>query len=57
MIDAGAQGYVGKDRVADCLLDAIRVVHGGGTFVDGADAAAEPVAAPVRAQRRASAAR
>jgi DNA-binding NarL/FixJ family response regulator len=34
MIRAGAKGYVGKDRVADCLLDAIRTVHEGGVFVD-----------------------
>ena len=35
MIRAGARGYVGKDRVAECLLDAIRAVHAGNVYVDG----------------------
>ena len=35
MIRAGARGYVGKDRAAECLLDAIRAVHGGNVYVDG----------------------
>jgi len=35
MIHAGAKGYLGKDRVAECLLDAIRTVHGGSVYVDG----------------------
>jgi DNA-binding NarL/FixJ family response regulator len=38
MIRAGARGYVGKDRVAECLLDAIRTVHAGRVYIDGGDA-------------------
>jgi two-component system invasion response regulator UvrY len=34
VIRAGARGYVGKDRVAECLLDAIRAVHAGDVYVD-----------------------
>lgn len=37
MIKAGAKGYVGKDRVGECLLEAIRAVHAGGVYVDGGD--------------------
>lgn len=37
MIRAGARGYVGKDRVAECLLDAIRMVHDGGVYLDGGE--------------------
>jgi DNA-binding NarL/FixJ family response regulator len=35
MIEAGARGYVGKDRVAECLLEAIRAVHAGRVYIDG----------------------
>lgn len=43
MIRAGAKGYLGKDRVADCLLDAIRAVHAGGVYLDDGDGDADPV--------------
>jgi DNA-binding NarL/FixJ family response regulator len=37
MIRAGARGYLGKDRIAECLLDAIRAVHGGGVYLDAGE--------------------
>jgi two-component system response regulator DegU len=42
MIRAGAKGYVGKDRVAECLLDAIRAVHAGGIYLDPGSAESPP---------------
>jgi len=33
MLRAGAKGYVVKDELTDCLVDAIRTVHAGGTFL------------------------
>lgn len=38
-LEAGARGYVLKDAATDVLLDAIRKVHAGGSFVDSAVAA------------------
>lgn len=33
-LDAGARGYLGKNRIGACLLDAIRTVHAGGVHLD-----------------------
>jgi two-component system NarL family response regulator len=38
-LEAGASAYLLKDAVTDVLLDAIRKVHAGGSFVDSAVAA------------------
>jgi DNA-binding NarL/FixJ family response regulator len=43
MIRAGAKGYLGKDRVAECLLDAIRAVHGGEVYLDSGDPQPPPL--------------
>jgi DNA-binding NarL/FixJ family response regulator len=46
LIRAGAKGYLGKDRVAEHLLDAIRAVHAGGIYFPGARPAPRPEAEP-----------
>ena len=43
MIRAGAKGYLGKDRVAECLLDAIRAVHAGDIYVDPGESEVGPL--------------
>jgi two-component system invasion response regulator UvrY len=43
MIALGAKGYVGKDRLGECLLDAIRAVHAGGVYLDAGEAPARRV--------------
>jgi DNA-binding NarL/FixJ family response regulator len=57
MIRAGAKGYLGKDRVAECLLDAIRAVHAGGVYVDSGEAEAPQLLADAGIGRRAQSGR
>jgi DNA-binding NarL/FixJ family response regulator len=45
LIRAGARGYLGKDRVAERLLDAIRAVYAGEVFIDSLEREPAPVAA------------
>lgn len=45
VIRLGARGYLGKDRLGERLRDAIRTIHAGGLYVDGAEvekSASEP---------------
>ena len=51
MIRAGAKGYLGKDRVAECLLDAIRAIHAGGIYLDAGDRAPSRFLAEAPAER------